>query len=63
MELEDIPVEWKFMKYVQEPEFGPGLPVKTVYIIGTLGPKNGKLKGSTNFTQFTFDLSFFQVSV
>ncbi|XP_006344152.1 uncharacterized protein [Solanum tuberosum] len=44
VELDDIPVEWKFMKYVQEPEFGPGLPVKTVYIIGTLGPKNGKLK-------------------
>lgn len=44
LELENTPVEWKFLKYVQEPEFGPGLPVKTVYIVGTLGPKTGKLK-------------------
>ncbi|XP_059316935.1 uncharacterized protein LOC132067657 [Lycium ferocissimum] len=44
VELEDTTVEWKFLKYAQEPEFGPGLPVKTVYIIGTLGPKNGKFK-------------------
>ncbi|KAJ8570166.1 hypothetical protein K7X08_006743 [Anisodus acutangulus] len=44
VELDDTTVEWTFLKYVQEPEFGPGLPVKTVYIIGTLGPKNGKFK-------------------
>lgn len=58
MELEDTPVEWKFLKYEKEPEFGPGLPVKTVYIIGTLGLKNGKVKGLTDFTQFMFDLPF-----
>lgn len=57
MELEDTTVEWKFLKYVQEPEFGPGLPVKTVYITGTLGRKDGKLTGLTDFTQFMFDLS------
>ncbi|XP_070042401.1 uncharacterized protein [Nicotiana tomentosiformis] len=43
VELEHTTVEWKFLKYVQEPEFGPGLPVKTVYITGTLGRKDGKL--------------------
>ncbi|CAN4121825.1 unnamed protein product [Withania somnifera] len=44
VELDYATVEWKFLKCVQEPEFGPGLPVKTVYIIGILDPKNGKLK-------------------
>ncbi|PHT33394.1 hypothetical protein CQW23_25194 [Capsicum baccatum] len=44
VELDNATIEWKFLKYVQEPEFGPGLPVKTVYIVGALDPKNGKLK-------------------
>ncbi|XP_052199563.1 uncharacterized protein LOC127806369 [Diospyros lotus] len=38
-------VQWKLWKYVKEPEFGPGLPVLTVYIIGKLGPENGVLPG------------------
>ncbi|CAA2979210.1 uncharacterized protein LOC111390456 [Olea europaea subsp. europaea] len=37
-------VKWKFLKYVEEPEFGPGIPVKTVYLVGKLGPQDGKLK-------------------
>nr|GMD23509.1 uncharacterized protein LOC109156878 isoform X2 [Ipomoea batatas] len=36
-------VEWKFHKCVEEPEFGPGLPAKMVYIKGTLGLKDEKL--------------------
>ncbi|XP_075635609.1 uncharacterized protein LOC142607849 isoform X1 [Castanea sativa] len=28
--------EWKFWKYVEEAEFGPGLPVHTVFIMGKL---------------------------
>ncbi|KAL2509675.1 Metallo-hydrolase/oxidoreductase superfamily protein [Forsythia ovata] len=39
-------VKWKFLKYVEEPEFGPGIPVKTMYLVGKLGPHDGKLKDS-----------------
>ena len=28
--------EWKFWTYVEEDEFGPGLPVHTVFIMGKL---------------------------
>lgn len=28
--------EWKFWKYVEEPEFGPGFPVHNVFITGQL---------------------------
>lgn len=38
-------VKWSFSKVVEEPEFGPGLPVKTVYIVGELEPHDGKLEG------------------
>ncbi|XP_058182666.1 uncharacterized protein LOC131300720 isoform X1 [Rhododendron vialii] len=38
-------VQWKLLKCVEEPEFGPGLPVQTVYITGKLGPENGDLQG------------------
>lgn len=27
--------EWKFWKYVEEAEFGPGPPVHTVFIVGS----------------------------
>ena len=30
---------------MEEPEFGPGLPIKTVYISGVLGPEHGDLQG------------------
>ncbi|KAL7001113.1 hypothetical protein U1Q18_002266 [Sarracenia purpurea var. burkii] len=38
-------VQWKLWKCVEEPEFGPGSPVQTVYIVGILGPENGDLQG------------------
>ncbi|KAL7171163.1 hypothetical protein ACSBR2_035916 [Camellia fascicularis] len=38
-------VQWKLWKCVEEPEFGPGLPVQTVYVVGILGPENGDLQG------------------
>lgn len=28
--------EWKFWKYVEEPDFGPGLPIHNVFITGQL---------------------------
>ncbi|KAK3026661.1 hypothetical protein RJ639_040688, partial [Escallonia herrerae] len=37
-------VVWKFWKFVEEPEFGPGLPVQTVYVTGKVGPINGSSK-------------------
>ncbi|KAH6810088.1 Metallo-hydrolase/oxidoreductase superfamily protein [Perilla frutescens var. frutescens] len=27
-------VKWNFLKVIEEPEFGPGVPVKTLYIVG-----------------------------
>ncbi|KAM7468339.1 hypothetical protein LguiB_015901 [Lonicera macranthoides] len=41
---EPCAVEWKFWKFVAEPEFGPGLPVQTVYIMGKIRPEDGNLK-------------------
>ncbi|XP_073301410.1 uncharacterized protein [Primulina huaijiensis] len=38
-------VKWKFLKLVEEPEFGPGISVKTVYLVGELELHDGKLKG------------------
>lgn len=29
-------VEWKFLKLVEEPNFGPGFPIETVYVTGDL---------------------------
>ncbi|CAI9096154.1 OLC1v1032237C1 [Oldenlandia corymbosa var. corymbosa] len=37
-------VEWEFQKCIEEPDFGPGLPVKTVYLLGHLGSNNSNLK-------------------
>ncbi|KAI3467064.1 hypothetical protein Pfo_023727 [Paulownia fortunei] len=37
-------VKWNFSKVLEEPEFGPGVPVKTVYIVGELEPHDGKLE-------------------
>lgn len=37
--------QWKFWKFVEEPDFGPGIPIHTVYITGKLGPDDGVLKG------------------
>ena len=37
--------EWKFWKYVEEAEFGPGLPVHTVFIMGKLLARDQNLLG------------------
>lgn len=37
--------EWKFLKFVEEPNFGPGYPVETVYVTGELATNVGTLKG------------------
>ncbi|PIN14994.1 Glyoxylase [Handroanthus impetiginosus] len=37
-------VKWNLWKVVEEPEFGPGIPTKTVYIVGELEPNDGKLE-------------------
>ncbi|XAR72330.1 Hydroxyacylglutathione hydrolase [Bertholletia excelsa] len=38
-------VQWKLRKCVEEPEFGPGLSIQTVYIVGTTGPGNEDSQG------------------
>ncbi|XP_047311942.1 uncharacterized protein LOC124915292 isoform X2 [Impatiens glandulifera] len=38
-------VEWKFYMLVEEPEFGPGLPLQTVFITGRLAPGNEDFEG------------------
>lgn len=38
-------VKWKFSEFVEEAEFGPGLPAKTLYLTGKLAPEDGSLKG------------------
>ncbi|PSR91143.1 Endoribonuclease [Actinidia chinensis var. chinensis] len=45
-------VQWKLWKCVEEPEFGPGLPIKTVYISGVLGPEHGDLQGQCKWMSF-----------
>lgn len=57
--MESSEVEWKFHKCVEEPEFGPGLPAKMVYIIGTLDLKDEKLNGTVFY--FFFPLGFERV--
>ncbi|XP_061976553.1 uncharacterized protein LOC133697794 isoform X1 [Populus nigra] len=37
--------EWRFLKHLEEAEFGPGLPVHTVYISGKLLNRNQNLPG------------------
>ncbi|KAL9229242.1 hypothetical protein vseg_004728 [Gypsophila vaccaria] len=39
-------VRWKFFKYVQEPEFGPGPSDHTVFISGSFAPGEGSNEGS-----------------
>ncbi|KAL7090974.1 hypothetical protein ACP275_12G076500 [Erythranthe tilingii] len=40
----DTKARWKFSKVVEEPEFGPGIPFKTIYIVGELEPRDFNLK-------------------
>ncbi|GJR23866.1 metallo-hydrolase/oxidoreductase superfamily protein [Tanacetum coccineum] len=37
-------IEWKFLKFVEEPNFGPGYPVETVYVTGEIVSDVGTLK-------------------
>lgn len=37
--------EWKVWKYVEEAEFGPGLPVHSVFISGQLVAGDRNLQG------------------
>ncbi|KAI3714386.1 hypothetical protein L1987_72987 [Smallanthus sonchifolius] len=37
-------IEWKFLKFMEEPNFGPGLTIDTVYVTGDLVPNVGTLK-------------------
>ncbi|KAK9052250.1 hypothetical protein SSX86_028878 [Deinandra increscens subsp. villosa] len=37
-------VEWTFLKFVEEPNFGPGFAIETVYVTGDLVPNFGTLK-------------------
>lgn len=37
--------EWTVLKYVEEPDFGPGPPVHTLFVIGNLGSKVDNLQG------------------
>lgn len=38
-------IDWEFLKSIQEPGFGPGLPITTVFMVAKLEPQNGKVKG------------------
>ncbi|KAL5726407.1 hypothetical protein ACHQM5_009453 [Ranunculus cassubicifolius] len=42
----EIDGNWEFCKYVEEPEFGPGSPVHTVFISGKLMLENDNLRGA-----------------
>ncbi|XP_024993527.1 uncharacterized protein LOC112527254 isoform X1 [Cynara cardunculus var. scolymus] len=42
--------EWKFLKLVEEPNFGPGFPIETVYITGDLVPSVGTLKDNCQWS-------------
>lgn len=37
--------DWKFLKYVEEPYFGPGAPIHTLFIVGTLDHKMENFQG------------------
>lgn len=46
--------EWKLWKCVEEPEFGPGLTIHTVYIMGKLLDGNQILQGLFMLAQINF---------
>ncbi|KAL8153882.1 hypothetical protein V2J09_011642 [Rumex salicifolius] len=37
---------WRFWKYVEEPEFGPGTPIQTVFIVGQFASSSGMSQGN-----------------
>lgn len=43
---------WTFWKYVEEPEFGPGRPIHTVFITGNYALANKTHDGSSNPDSF-----------
>lgn len=38
-------IKWNFLKTIEEPEFGPGVVIKTLYIVGELESHDWKLEG------------------
>ncbi|KAL3631347.1 hypothetical protein CASFOL_024331 [Castilleja foliolosa] len=44
-----IKAKWNFSKLIEEPEFGPGDPIKTVYIVGKLETHDVKLDGCSKW--------------
>ncbi|KAF5755539.1 putative metallo-beta-lactamase, winged helix-like DNA-binding domain superfamily [Helianthus annuus] len=43
-------VEWKFLKFVEEPNFGPGFTIETVYVIGDFVSNVETLKGDCQWS-------------
>lgn len=44
-------MEWELMKCIEEPDFGPGLPVKTVYVTAQTGPEDGNLQDNCKWVR------------
>lgn len=43
-------VEWRFFKFAEEPNFGPGPTIETLYVTGDLVPKFGTLKDNCQWS-------------
>ncbi|KAF9674067.1 hypothetical protein SADUNF_Sadunf10G0089300 [Salix dunnii] len=52
--------EWRFLKHLEEAEFGPGLPVHTVYISGKLSNRNQNLPELCKWMSIQSCLSWLQ---
>ena len=51
--------QWRFWRFVEEAEFGPGLPVHTVFLVANLAVEVHKLQGMTcNLFMFLKFMSF-----
>ena len=55
--------EWKFWKYVEEAEFGLGLPVHTVFIMGKLLAGDRNLLGLCVYIYIYALLIFFNYHI
>ena len=54
--------EWKFWKYMEEAEFGLGLPVHTVFIMGKLLAGDRNLLGLCVYIYICF-INFFNYQI
>lgn len=54
--------DWKFLKLVEEPEFGPGLPAHTIYVTGLTGG-NESLPGLLLVKMLIYSLIMVYISV